>query len=112
MLFRSVPGEMSPEAHQLMMETMKRNRARIAKKFRNSCNTSYTLGQRVLVWNRKDKKYTDKGTVVDMEEGDDGFSRSFIIDLDKGTEMHLLGNHLLPAPDEENVGQGDEIGAV
>lgn len=47
-----------------------------------------------------------------MEEGDDGFSRSFIIDLDRGTEMHLLGNHLLPAPNEEDEEQGSEIGAV
>ena len=36
----------------------------------------------------------------------------FIIDLDKGTEVHLLGNHLLPAPDEENVEQGSEISTV
>ena len=82
------------------------------KKFKNACDTSYTLGQRVMVWNRRDKKYSDMGTVVDMEEGDDGFHRSFIIDLDQGTEVHLLGNHLLPAPEEENVGQGIEIGAV
>jgi hypothetical protein len=111
-LLPAAPGEMSPEAHQLMMDTMRKNRARIAKKFKNACDTSYTLGQRVMVWNRRDKQYSDMGTVVDMEEGDDGFHRSFIVDLDQGTEVHLLGNHLLPVPDAENAGQGREIGAV
>ena len=51
--------------------------------------------------------------MIDMEEGDDGFSRSFIVDLDRGTEVHLLSNHLLPdpaAPAEEDEGEG--VGAV
>ena len=111
-LLPAAPGEMSPEAHQLMMDTMRKNRARIAKKFKNSCDTSYTLGQRVMVWNRKDKQYSDLGTVVDMEEGDDGLCRSFIVDLDHGTEVHLLGNHLLPVPEAEEAGQVMENGAV
>ena len=109
----AAPGEMSPEAHQLMMDTMKKNRARLAKKFRNSCDSSYKLGQKVLVWNRKDRKYSDKGTVIDMEEGDDGFSRSFIVDLDSGNEVHLLSNHLLPDPSAPADEEGEEeVGAV
>ena len=58
------------------------------------------------------KHYSDLGTVVDMEEGDDGLCRSFIVDLDHGTEVHLLGNHLLPVPEAEEAGQGMENGAV
>ena len=111
-LLPAAPGEMSPEAHQNMLDTLKKNRARLARKFKNSCNASYTLGQRVMVWNRKDKQYSDLGTVVDMEEGDDGLCRSFIVDLDNGTEVHLLGNHLLPVPEAEEAGQVEENGAV
>jgi hypothetical protein len=111
-LLPAVPGKMSPEAQQLMLETLKKNRARLAKKFKNASDASYQLGQKVLVWNRKEKKYSDTGTIVDMEEGDDGFSRSFIIDLDEGTEVHLHSNHLLPAPDEDSDEQGSEVGAV
>jgi hypothetical protein len=111
-LLPAAPGKMSPEAQQLMLETLKKNRARLARKFKNSSDASYQLGQKVLVWNRRDKKYSDTGTVVDMEEGDDGLFRSFVVDLDQGTEVHLLGNHLLPAPDEESDEQGSEIGAV
>ena len=110
-LLPAVPGKMSPEAQQLMLETLKKNRARIAKNLKNASDASYQLGQRVLVWNRKERRYSDKGTIVDQEEGDDGFARSFIVDLDGGSEVHLHSNHLLPAPNGEGEEQG-EVGAV
>ena len=93
-----------------MLDTLKQNRARLAKKFRNFSSASFQLGQRVLVWNRRDKKYSDTGTVVDLEEGDDGFARSFIVDLDGGAEVHLHSNHLLPAPQAEGKEQ-EGVGA-
>ena len=63
------------------------------------------------MWNRREKRYSDTGTVVDLEERDDGFARSFIIDLDGGSEVHLHSNHLLPAPNAEGEGQ-EGVGAV
>ena len=110
-LLPAVPGKMSPEAHKLMLDTLKQKRACLAKKFWNHSDASFQLGQRVLVWNRRDKRYSDKGTVVDLEESDDGLARSFIIDLDGGSEVHLHSNHLLPAPNEDGEGQ-EGVGAV
>ena len=107
----AVPGEMSPEARQLMLDTLAKNRARIAKGFRNSSQASFQCGQEVLVWNRKNRQYSDRGTIVDLEESDDGFPRSFIVDLEGGTQVHLHSNHLLPAPQQEGD-QGGEVGAV
>ena len=95
----------------MMLDTLKNNRARLAKKFRNHSDASFQLGQRVLVWNRRERRYSDKGTVLDLEESDDGLARSFIIDLDGGTEVHLHSNHLLPAPNEDGKGQ-EGVGAV
>ena len=109
-LLPAVPGKMSPEAQKLMLDTLKENRARHAKKFKNFSAANFHLGQRVLVWNRREKRYSDTGTVIDLEEGDDGFARSFIVDLDGGAEVHLHSNHLLPAPQAEGEGQG-EVGA-
>ena len=100
-LLPAVPGKLSPEAQKLMLETLKNNRARLAKKFKNSSDASYQLGQRVLVWNRKERKYSDEGTVVDIEESDDGLARSFIVDMEGGSEVHLHSNHLLHAPARE-----------
>ena len=89
-----------------------KNRAKLARKFKNSSDASFQLGQKVLVWNRKEKKYSDDGVVVDMEESDDGLHRSFIVNMQGGQEVHLHSNHLIPAPMEEGEGQDDEVGAV
>ena len=49
---------------------------------------------------------------MNNEEGDDGFARSFIVDLDGGSKVHLHSNPLLPAPNGEGEEQGGEVGAV
>ena len=110
-LLPAAPGEMSPEARQLMLDTLAKNRARIAKHFKNKSDSAFQCGQAVLVWNRHKRRYSDKGVVVDLEEGDDGFPRSFIIDLEGGNQVHLHANHLLPAPQAEGD-QGEGVGAV
>ena len=107
----AAPGELSPEARKLMLDTLAKNRARIAKKFRNSSEAAFQCGQEVLVWNRRDRAYTDRGIVTDLEEGDDGYPRSFVVDLVGGTQVHLHSNHLLPAPQSEGD-QGEVAGAV
>ena len=111
-LLPALPGKMSPEAQQLMLETLAKNRAKLARKFKNSSDASFQLGQKVLVWNQKEKKYSDDGVVVDMEESDDGLHRSFIVNMQGGQEVHLHSNHLIPAPMEEGEGQDQEDGAV
>ena len=78
-----------------MLQTIRRNRARVARKVKNHTQSLFKIGDKVRVWNIKSKKYDEEATVTDLEVGDDGRARSYIVLYNDGRQKHLHGNWLL-----------------